>query len=200
MVPQKSTNQLFLDGIGIGYLRAKNEFGRTGKPNQGPCYPSTSACFQKIDFRGIISLKKLARVPLIYTAVAALAVMAFDYVVPNWLANTARIYGQLVIPLMLIALGVSLASLKPAGLPRSLALSVARFAIGLGVGVAVVEFFDLEGVTRGVIILQSAMPAAVFNYMLALQHNNAPPEVAGLVITSTLLSFITLPGLLLFVL
>ena len=69
--------------------------------------------------------------------------MAFDYEVPNWLANTASTYGQLVSPLMLIALGVSLASLEPAGLPKSFVLSVTRFAIGLGNGV--VEFFDLRG-------------------------------------------------------
>ena len=58
------------------------------------------------------SLRELARISLIYTAVAALALMAVDYVIPNWLANTARMYGRLVIPLMLIALGVSLASLN----------------------------------------------------------------------------------------
>jgi len=44
------------------------------------------------------------------------------------------------------------------------------------------------------------MLAAVFNYMLALRYDNAPPEVAGLIVTSTLLSFITLPALLLLVL
>ena len=75
---------------------------------------------------------------------AALAVMAFDYEVPNWLANTASIYGQLVISLMLIALRVR-----------------GAFSIGLGVGVVVVEFFDLGGVAEGLVIFQSAMPAAV---------------------------------------
>ena len=149
---------------------------------------------------GRFSLKELARIPLIYTAAAALIVLALDIEVPKWIASTSRIYGQLVIPLMLIALGTSLASLKVTSLPRSFGLSLARFAIGLWVGIAVTEFFDLDGVVRGVIILQSAMPAAVFNYMLALRYDNAPPEVAGLIITSTLFSFITLPALLLFVL
>ena len=85
-------------------------------------------------------------------------------------------------------------------LPKNPRLSVARFAIGLSAGFVVAEFFDLEGWARGVIILQSAMPAALFNYMLALRYNNAPPEVAGLIIRSTLISLITLLGLLLFVL
>jgi len=149
---------------------------------------------------GTFSLKELARIPLIYTAAAALVVLALDIEVPKWLASTSRIYGQLVIPLMLIALGTSLASLKITSLPRSFGLTLARLAIGLGVGIAVTEIFGLEGVVRGVIILQSAMPAAVFNYMLALRYDNAPPEVAGMIITSTLFSFLTLPALLLFVL
>ena len=149
---------------------------------------------------GSFSLRELTRIPLIYTAIAALAVMVFDYEVPNWIANTARIYGHLVIPLMLIALGISLASLKPTALPRGLALSVARFVIGFTVGIVVAEIYGLEDIARGVIILQSAMPAAVFNYMLALRYDNAPPEVAGIIVTSTVMSLISLPGLLFFVL
>jgi predicted permease len=44
------------------------------------------------------------------------------------------------------------------------------------------------------------MPAALFNYMLAMRYDNNPEEVAGLVITSTLFSFATLPFLLAFIL
>lgn len=49
---------------------------------------------------------------------------------------------------------------------------------------------------KGVVILQAAMPAAVLNYMLALQHGRNSREVAGIVVISTLLSFFSLPLLL----
>ena len=45
-------------------------------------------------------------------------------------------------------------------------------------------------------IIQSAMPVAVFNYLFAQLHNNRPEEVAGMVVLSTALSFATLPLLL----
>jgi predicted permease len=41
------------------------------------------------------------------------------------------------------------------------------------------------------------MPVAVFNYLWAVRYNDAPEEVAGLVLGSTALSFLTLPLLLL---
>ena len=52
---------------------------------------------------------------------------------------------------------------------------------------------------RGVVILESSMPVAVFNYLWAVRYGNAPEEVAGIVLGSTALSFLTLPVLLLVV-
>ena len=97
-------------------------------------------------------------------------------------------------------LGVSLARLKITSLPRNLGLSCVRLFMGLSVGLLVSYLFDLEGVARGVVVLECSMPAAVFNYMLAMRYKNSPDEVAGLVITSTLFSFATLPFLLIFIL
>ena len=62
------------------------------------------------------------------------------------------------------------------------------------------HLFGLDGVARGVVVLECSMPAALFNYMLAMRYDNNPEEVAGLVITSTLFSFATLPFLLAFIL
>jgi hypothetical protein len=60
--------------------------------------------------------------------------------------------------------------------------------------------FGLEGVAKGVIILQGSMPAAVFTYLFAARYNRAPEDVAGIVLSSSLLSALTLPLLVAYVL
>lgn len=48
----------------------------------------------------------------------------------------------------------------------------------------------------GVLVVQSSMPVAVFNYLYALRGNRSPDQVASLVLCSTLLSFAFIPLLL----
>ena len=64
------------------------------------------------------------------------------------------------------------------------------------VGLAVAHLYRLDGTARAVLILQSAMPVAVFNYLFAARWNNQPDEVAGAVVASTLASIVTVPVLL----
>jgi hypothetical protein len=101
---------------------------------------------------------------------------------------------------MLITLGVSLAQLELTGLPRSFALSVLRLGMGFAVGVTLASLLGLEGTARGVLIIECAMPVAVFNFLYASIYNNRPAEVAGVIVVSTALSFLTLPALLWYVL
>lgn len=119
---------------------------------------------------------------------------------PEWLYNTTNLIGQLTIPLMLFTLGVSLARLKPVSLLRSIGLSVIRLAMGFAVGYAISEIMGLNGAERGVVILQCSMPVAVFCYLFAQLYDREPEEVAGVVISSTFLAAISLPGLLWYVL
>ena len=50
------------------------------------------------------------------------------------------------------------------------------------------------------IILQSGMPSAVFNFLFAQINDRRPHEVAGVVVASTLIAALTLPLLVAFVL
>ena len=149
---------------------------------------------------GSFSLLELAKNSLIYAVLAALLVMLTNFQLPFWFSNTIYIFSQFAIPLMLISLGVSLEKIKVTSLPRNIVLSCLRLIIGLGVGLLVSHIFGLEGIARGVIVLQCSMPAAVFNYLLAMRYENNPEEVAGLVITSTVIFFAILPLLLAFIL
>jgi predicted permease len=129
----------------------------------------------------------------------ALLLQALGLELPRWAANTTRLLGDCAVPLMLLSLGVALASLRIAGLGRAMAMSALRLSLGFVVGLTVATVLGLEGTVRGVVILEAAMPVAVFNYLWAVRYDTAPEEVAGMVLGSTLLSFVTLPLLLAFV-
>ena len=134
--------------------------------------------------------------PIIWSTFAGLVLLWSGWDLPVFARNTLDVMAGLTIPLMLLALGVSIANIKVAAFSRSLLIALMRLGLGVSVGLLVTTIFGLTGVARGVVILDIAMPVAVFNYLLAEQYNRAPDEVAGAVVVSTLLSFITLPLLL----
>ncbi|WP_135077282.1 AEC family transporter [Terasakiella sp. SH-1] len=149
---------------------------------------------------GSFSPKSILKMPIIPATLLASVFLFTELEVPAWLFNTTKLIGDLTIPLMLFTLGVSLASLKIGGLGTALWLSVLRLGMGFGVGVGLVEIMGLSGPAAGVVILECALPAAVFSYLFAQLYDQRPQEVAGLVIVSTFLGFATLPALLWYVL
>jgi len=142
----------------------------------------------------------LLKQPVLWATVIAVFLVSTGKSLPAWLDNTTGILGGATIPLMLVTLGVSLARLKVADWKHSLLFSLIRVLGGFGLAVLVTGWFGLEGVDRGVLILQSSMPVAVFNYLLALRYEREPGEVAGMVVLSTLLAFVLLPFMVSFVL
>ena len=77
---------------------------------------------------GATSVRQVMQVPVIYAVLLALPFMIWNADPPVWLANTTRLLGGILIPLMLISLGISLAKLRVGSLKRSLALSLVRLA------------------------------------------------------------------------
>lgn len=144
--------------------------------------------------------RTLVTTPMIYAAVIGVALLATDTALPRALANTVSLLGGSAIPLMLLALGHSLASFRVTRPGRAVGIAVFRLTLGFAVGLVVAEVLGLTGVLRGVVIIEGAMPAAVFNFLLAARYDRHPQDIAGAILVSTVLSFLTLPALLLFVL
>ncbi len=141
-------------------------------------------------------LQSVGKQPVIYAMLIAVILLVTHTTLPRWIGNTVDLLGGIAIPLMTIALGVSLSTLTIQSLQRSIAFSVGRIFGGLLVGYIVCILLGLTGVSRSVVLLQSAMPIAVFNYLLALRYNRQPEEVAAMVLISTVIAFIGLPFLL----
>jgi predicted permease len=149
---------------------------------------------------GQLSVRTLVRTPLAWACLLGIALQLAGIGLPRWVDNTIGLVGDLAIPMMLLTLGVALAKLNVTNLWRSVLMSMGRLGIGLGVGLAIAEILGLEGAARGVLVLESAMPVAVLNYLFAARYDRSPEEIAGLVLVSTTISFVTLPALLLIVL
>lgn len=146
------------------------------------------------------NLGAVLRSPMIWAVLIGIAGNLLQLHPPLWIMRSLQVGGGIAIPLMLFTLGVSLATLQVNDLKRGLLLSGLRLAIGMVAGFGLSWLLGLEGVARGVFIIQCAMPVAVVNYIFAVRYNRDPQTMASLVVISTLLSFATLPGLLALVL
>ena len=93
----------------------------------------------------------LLRNPILWSIAVALTCLMAELTPPAWIMTTTTdTVGRIVIPLMLMSLGTSLARLRIVTVTRSLALSLFRLALGFGVAFGLVTVLGLEGPVRGV--------------------------------------------------
>lgn len=145
-------------------------------------------------------LVDLAKQPLIYAIIIALWLVGSGTRLPLWIDSTVELLAGFTIPLMLITLGVSLSNLTTTGWWRSIVFSTLRIGGGLVLAWIAVSLLGITGTARNVVLLQAIMPAAVFNYLLALKFDRDPNAVAGVVVASTIMALLAVPLLLTFLL
>jgi predicted permease len=78
---------------------------------------------------------------MIYAAVIGVTLLTTDTPLPKTLANTVQLLGGLAIPLMLLALGHSLANFRVTRPAKAIGLAAFRLVLGFSVGVGVAELF-----------------------------------------------------------
>ncbi|MDR5857867.1 AEC family transporter [Halomonas eurihalina] len=141
-------------------------------------------------------LKSLAKTPTVYAILIALTLLLTDTELPLWLANSVDLISGFTVPLMLITLGVSLASIQVRSLRSGIGFSLLRIPLAALAAWGIGSLLALPPMAHGILILQMSMPVAVFNYLFAQRSRREPEYVASLVFCSTLLSLIYLPILL----
>jgi hypothetical protein len=156
-----------------------------------------TSCEQEARAGFLKVLIRHAGVP-IATAAAALALNMTRVPLPGALSDFVAQFAALAIPMILFAIGQNLKLLMPAARLRLvLAASFFRLVGGFALGLATVAvlriFFNLDDVSRQVILLQAVMPTATmatfFGEYVAIDEE----LLSGIIAVSTLLSFITLP-------
>ncbi len=132
--------------------------------------------------------------PMAIAVLPALAVNLADVDLPLWIERPVSLLAQALIPVILLMLGIQIAGM-PRRLPSplvSLPITI-KLVAGPLLALAATTMLGLGGVAAEIVILQAAMPAAVFTSLIALEHELEPDYVTSVVLIGTLASILTLP-------
>ena len=74
-------------------------------------------------------------------------------------------------------------------------MSLCRVLIGPIIAYSIIYNFKLSGLAAGVLLIQSAMPRAILNYLVGSMYSpkKVVDNIASTIVISTLISFITIP-------
>jgi predicted permease len=145
------------------------------------------------------ALKSLLSIPPIYAALLALATAVTGIRLPGPVMTSVRILGSASIPVMLLILGIQIASARRLVNVRLVGLaSSLRLVLGPVVALVLVTLLQLSGPARQATVVEASMPTAVMVTVLATEFDIEPAFVTSSVVLSTLLSPITLTLLIAF--
>jgi predicted permease len=136
---------------------------------------------------------ELFKLPLLYSAMVGILLSLSDWSLPAYLERALRLLGEASIPTMIFSLGYKLSEVNISQFKKSLAFGGMRIGMGFILGIGVVKLFNINGLSSNVVVLESSMPPAVFNFVLAEKYNQDPKTVASIILVGTIISVITTP-------
>ena len=132
--------------------------------------------------------------PPVYAIIVSVLFLYFKIDTPLFLENTTFLLTYATIFLVLMSLGIALTRFK-FSLKNSIILSLCRVIIGPIIAFIIIYYFELKGFAAGVLLIQSAMPSAILNYLVGSMYSpkKIVDSIASTIVVSTLMSFITIP-------
>ena len=136
----------------------------------------------------------LIKSPPVYAIIVSVIFLYFKIKTPIFLENTTFLLTYATIFLVLMSLGIALTRFK-FSLKNSIIISICRVLLGPIIAYIIIYNFKLSGLPAGVLLIQSAMPSAILNYLVGSMYSpkKVVDSIAGTIVTSTLMSFITIP-------
>ena len=139
--------------------------------------------------------------PPVYAIIISVIFLYFQIETPLFLENTTFLLTYATIFLVLMSLGIALTRFK-FSLKDSIILSLCRVILGPLIAFIIIYNFDLSGFAAGVLLIQSAMPSAILNYLVGSMYSpkKVVDSIASTIVVSTVMSFFTIPVVVFFAL
>jgi predicted permease len=140
-------------------------------------------------------LRQLVRIPALWAALLAVILNLAMAPMPVMLESVLRLLSDGIVPLMLIAIGLSLewrGLQRKAWGPLVLVIAIQLLLMPLFVW-GVSGLFDFSAQQQLALVLEAAMPSMVIGLMICEHYNLDTAFYAAAVTLSTILSIVTLP-------
>lgn len=139
------------------------------------------------------STRELLLSPLMISSALGFASAVSGLRPPEMIFTGMKLLGDAMLPLMLFALGVRLTQLRRRDVPRGLLGAFARPLVGLAVALPLCWALHLHGMQRAQLVLFSALPPAVMQYMLAERYDQEPERVAAMILLGNAVAVLFVP-------
>jgi malate permease and related proteins len=198
---------MFANNGNYGMSLTSFAFGQEALAHSTIYFVTTAVLFNTVGVLiaslGHLSIKDafsgLLRVPTMYALIIALIITQFHLTLPIPLDRAVTLMSGATIPLLLVLLGLELQKVTWNGNLRAVGLvTIIRLVAGVLIGLALVSLFGMRGAARQGSVIESSMPPAITNTILASEYNLDTSLTAAAIFVSTILSPLTLTPLLVF--
>lgn len=141
-------------------------------------------------------LKEIIKSPLLWAIAAGFTVSYLDIKLPGPVEEVARFGGTGASTLAAFLLGCSVAERRIKVGIHVIAGTLIKYVGGFIGGLIACRIFGFQGSTRQVVIVASALPSAVFTFVLPLRYGITSELPGSMVIFSTLAGVVLIPALL----
>jgi predicted permease len=142
------------------------------------------------------SIKVVFRNPMILATILGISVSVMQVTIPEFLRLPIHMLGQVSIPLLLFSLGVRMLAIDFKDWQIGVAGALICPISGLIAALLFLQVIDLPSEQVPVLLLFSALPPAVLNFLVAERFNQEPQKVASIVLIANFSSIIVIPAVL----
>lgn len=139
------------------------------------------------------SMKGILKGPMLWAMIAGVLMSLFGLALPAWLATSTKMLGDTAIPIGLFLVGVGFANFKVERWSIGIIGAVLCPISGLLIAWPLIKFLSLAEPLPGLLLLYSALPPAVMNFIFAEKYKQEPGLVSAIVVGGNMASIFFVP-------
>jgi predicted permease len=142
------------------------------------------------------SMKTVFQNPMILATILGIGVAVLGIGIPEFLRLPIHMLGQVSIPLLLFSLGVRMISIDLNDWRIGAVGALICPLSGIAIGLLFIQLVPLSGEQTSMLLLFSALPPAILNFLVAERFNQEPQKVASIVLIANFASILVIPTVL----